>query len=587
MLESIKKDAKRWLKALRASDPYALARFMANHPFPPALPTLRDVQLALARERGFAGWNELKHEYAARPPRDASHARLVDWFLENACPDHHVRGRSAHVRAQATAMRLLHRYPDLAHDSFCTNVVCGNVAEVARVLAARPQAASALCATPDPQREKPAGDDWLKDLGPKGWQPLMYLCSTRLALPAVTDHAVAIATMLLDAGADPNAFFMAGDSKYTPLVATIGEGEEARPPHPRRDELVHLLLNRGAEPFDIQVVYNVHFRGDIMWFLESIYARSVVLGRKADWDDPEWRMLDMGGYGSGAYWHLNIAIRDNNVALAEWCLSHGASPNAAGPKLEGVPPRVLYEEAAARGETEILDLLQRYGAPPTTPTVDSRDAFVAACLRRDGMAARQQLAEHPEYLHDTKALFEATRRNDVTTMRLLFDLGVSPRTEAGDHTTALHIAARAGAFEAAQLLLERGVDVDRVETTWGGTPLGSATYAGEQRVIDLLAGHSRDLWCLAFNGKVDRVRALLHDEPSLLGSSEEGKGLLFALPRDDESRARDLAQLFLAHEVDPSIKDQNGRTAAELAERLAMFELAGMLKRASESQAPS
>ena len=60
MLESLKKEAKRWLKALRAHDTAARARFVRLHPNPSALPTLRDVQLALARERGFAGWAELK-----------------------------------------------------------------------------------------------------------------------------------------------------------------------------------------------------------------------------------------------------------------------------------------------------------------------------------------------------------------------------------------------------------------------------------------------------------------------------------------------------------------------------------------------
>jgi hypothetical protein len=91
----------------------------------------------------------------------------VRWFLENACPDHHVRGRSAHARAESTAIRLLTRYPDIAHDSFCREVVCGNLNEVERVLARRPLAAFALCEAPGPQREEAAGDDWLKDLGPK------------------------------------------------------------------------------------------------------------------------------------------------------------------------------------------------------------------------------------------------------------------------------------------------------------------------------------------------------------------------------------------------------------------------------------
>ena len=34
---------------------------------------------------------------------------------------------------------------------------------------------------------------------------------------------------LLDRGANPNAYFMTGNSRYTPLVGVIGEGEEDRP----------------------------------------------------------------------------------------------------------------------------------------------------------------------------------------------------------------------------------------------------------------------------------------------------------------------------------------------------------------------
>jgi hypothetical protein len=228
MLESLKKEAKRWLKALRANDPAALARFTSVHPHPPAAPTLRDVQLAVARERGFAGWTDLKAAAATAPPESAR-VKRTRWFLENACPDHHVRTRPSHARAEATAMRLLSAYPDIAHDSFCTEVVCGNLPAVECVLADRPSAGSTPCEIADLARQEPGGDDWMKDLGPKGWPPLLYLCSTRLPLPAVTEHAVAIATKLLDAGADPNIFFMAGGSKYTPLVAAIGEGEENRP----------------------------------------------------------------------------------------------------------------------------------------------------------------------------------------------------------------------------------------------------------------------------------------------------------------------------------------------------------------------
>lgn len=59
-LASLKKEAKRWLDALRAGDREAHARFTSALPEAPGAPTLRDVQHALAREHGFPGWAELK-----------------------------------------------------------------------------------------------------------------------------------------------------------------------------------------------------------------------------------------------------------------------------------------------------------------------------------------------------------------------------------------------------------------------------------------------------------------------------------------------------------------------------------------------
>jgi hypothetical protein len=63
-------------------------------------------------------------------------------------------------------------------------------------------------------------------LGLEGLGALSYLCFTRLSLPSVTENAVAIARALLDAGADPNVYFMAGDSRYTPLTGVIGEARK-------------------------------------------------------------------------------------------------------------------------------------------------------------------------------------------------------------------------------------------------------------------------------------------------------------------------------------------------------------------------
>ncbi len=334
-LDHLKKEAKRWLKAIRANDANARARLRNILPHASSSSTLRDVQLAIAREFGVDGWTTLKRRLEDRVsfPRmaDESLTEAVSRFLDNACPDHHVRGGTDHVRAAQTAMRLLARYPEIATASFYTAVVCGDLDAVTQTLAIEPAWATRPNGEAGRGRTGVGGEGDLirKDWGSKGWEPLSYLCFTRLPLPPVTANAVEIARALLDQGADPNAYFMAGASSYTPLVGAIGEGEEGRPAHQQRDALVRLLLERGANPYDSQVVYNIHFNGNVLWFLELIYQHTVRVGLDADWKDPEWQMLSAGGYGTGARWFLDIAVEHDDVRLAEWCLSHGANPNSA------------------------------------------------------------------------------------------------------------------------------------------------------------------------------------------------------------------------------------------------------------------
>ena len=206
------------------------------------------MQHALAREYGLAGWAALKKNSPESARRAAANTdELVSRFLENACPDHHVRGGPAHVRALHTAMRLLERYPEIRRDSFYTAVVCGDLDGSAGLWRSDPgwrERATAASRTRGRRRRR---GRLVKGLGPKGGSRCSISASRACRSPAVDDNAVAIARVLLDHGADPNAYFMAGGSRYTPLVGVIGEGEEDRPPHPRRDELVRLLLERGAE----------------------------------------------------------------------------------------------------------------------------------------------------------------------------------------------------------------------------------------------------------------------------------------------------------------------------------------------------
>jgi ankyrin repeat protein len=586
-LESLRKEAKRWLKALRANVADARARLAKVFPDAPDVPTLRDVQHALALEHGLPGWSALRDAVTHRTP---AHGAEIDWvarFFDVACPDHHVRGGPDHTRARHTAIRILEHFPFVATDSFYTAIVTGNLAEVARVLARHPAAAREKSGVASRDRSGVGGEgDWFKDIGPKGWEPLLYLAFTRLPLAATNDNAVAIARLLLDHGADPNVYFMAGDSRYTPLVGVIGEGEEDRPPHPRRDELARLFLERGANPYDDQVVYNIGFHGKVLWFLKLIYEFSVKAGRKADWDDPNWSMLNMGGYGSGAYWHLHIAVVNNDLDLAEWILTHGGSPNAIGPTDKRMIIRgTLLEEAQRHGLTNMTDLLLRHGAVPTTVTPEGVQAFVAAAMRRDRDEAERLLARHPEYRTSHEAMWIAAKRDRVEVAQFLLDLGVSPDVQNQQKERPLHIAAYNNSLRVARLLIDRGAEIDPVESNYGNTPLGAATYSQHPEMIALLGSRSRDIWELTVNGNVERLRELLGGNPELAKTAWRGHTLLMWLP-DDDVRAMEITRMLLALGADPSPRNDEGLTAADRAERRGMLDIAALLRSKERPSTP-
>jgi hypothetical protein len=80
-VEQLKQEAKRWLKALRVGTPAAVARLRAALPDFRGEPVLRDIQHALARELGFAGWIALTTHPADRPTV-ATYEAMADRLLQ-------------------------------------------------------------------------------------------------------------------------------------------------------------------------------------------------------------------------------------------------------------------------------------------------------------------------------------------------------------------------------------------------------------------------------------------------------------------------------------------------------------------------
>jgi hypothetical protein len=578
-LERLKKEAKRRLKALQAGEEQAVRWFRSAIANAPEAPTLRDVQHAIARGLDFPGWAALKSAFDAPMAKPESPQGIVNRFLDNACPDHHVRGMQDHRRAESTAMRLLAKHPWIATHDVNTAVVCGEIDYVREAIARDPKIANVASSGPTPYRAMAGGsNDLYADLGAKGWTPLLYLCFTRLPLANANDNAVDIARMLLAAGADPNAFFHAGDSHYTPMTGAIGRGEEDRPPHPRRNELVQLLLDSGANPYDIQVVYNLGFDADYLWWLPMIYERSLKAGRAADWQNPNWDMLDMGGYGCGARWMLNHAIEHANVALAAWCLGHGANPNP--PQAKGWPHssvRSVYEDAVIAGESEIAELLLRHGAKRVEAAPAPEQALIGAAMRLDREKVTVLLRDHPKLKASTEAMFAAADRNRPDVIDLLVEAGISPNVADKKNMTALHAAGYANAVDAAKKLIALGTDIDPVEENYGGTPFGGAAHYLNREVMEVLAPLTKDVWNLTYDGRVDRLREVLAENPERARVDWGEWTPLRWLPPHDEDAALEIVKLFVGHGADPALRHK-GVSAADRAEALGMAQVAEYLR---------
>jgi ankyrin repeat protein len=189
------------------------------------------------------------------------------------------------------------------------------------------------------------------------------------------------------------------------------------------------------------------------------------------------------------------------------------------------------------------------------------------------------LAQHPEYLRSPKAIFAAAKRDRADVVEFLLDLGVSIEIEDAQRQRPLHIAAGNDALRVAALLIERGAEIDPVELNWNNTPIDWAVYCEYPRMIELLGRYTRDVGNLAFIGNVARLRELLAAEPRL-AKLNWGSTPLFWLPEDEE-KAVEIVELFLANGADAGFRQKDGRTAADVARRRGLDDAAAKLAAAA------
>jgi ankyrin repeat protein len=394
-------------------------------------------------------------------------------FIEAACVPldaSHVSGTLE--RAEA----IMAAHPEVASANIHTAAILGDDAAVRRFLALD------------------AGNATAKG-GPHGWNALTHLCFSRyLRLDrSRSDGFVRAATALLDAGASANTGWFEQNHQPQPEWEPVLYGAAGIAHHA---ELTRLLLARGAEPNDGEVVYHTPETYDnaaLQVLVESGKLNddslAAMLLRKADWHDYDGikYLLEHGADPNRmTHWGftaLHQALRrDNDLKIIEAMLDHGADPTLAN----RWDDKSAVSIAARRGRGDMLALIEQRGI---AIALHGAERLIAACARNDAAAVRSLAESEPQLVEETlaqggKLLAEFAGNANSDGVRHLLDLGVGIGAlyegdgyfDIAKDGTALHVAAWRAWPATVKLLIARGAPVNAPDGK-GRTPLALAVRA--------------------------------------------------------------------------------------------------------------
>lgn len=347
--------------------------------------TEADALSTVARRYGFTGWAALVRYLEVAAPLTVDPAR-VDVDGLDAADRFCALASLTYTDADApprweSAAEILEAEPGLTDRHVWAAASAADVSALRRLLSDDPGAARARG-------------------GPFGWEPLLYLCYSRVG--ATESDTLAAARLLLDAGADANAGYLwrGMATPFTALTGVFGEGEQGprrQPRHPHASALAVLLLERGAHPVDQQTLYNRMFRPDDS-HLELLFANGLADAGPGAWE----RRLGEAMETRAQMWRRQV----------EWAAEHGFS--------------------------ERLDLLARNGIDVTGVQVVVADTEVDPNARDENGAT---------------PLHHAAWDGDLELIRRLLAAGADPAaTDGRFDATPLGWAEHAYQTEAAELL---------------------------------------------------------------------------------------------------------------------------------------
>ena len=401
-----------------------------------------------------------------------------------ALSDQHVEEFLSAIRSgEAGASSLLHDHPGLDRFNIFTAAAAGESDALADFL----RRDSSLAQTTHGRDE---------------WPPLAYACRSELHTAGASRAAglQRVASLLLEAGANPNSFSVYWEShdKKAPLSVLY---HACMSDHVA---LVELLLERGANTQDGESIYHAaqHNRRAC---LERLLAHGADLSSR------------QSPYGNTPLYFLAGHQTDEQGQAQwfqgfTWLLAHGADPNTTSDSSEETPlhrvaasphkraaagallehgadvdrrrsdGQTPYQVAVRHGNTAVASLLREHGAD--TAALRPVDEFLGACLAGDGDAARGLLTSHPHLPAaitdaDRAAIVNAVHQGRAGAVRLLVDLGFDLHHEAEHGGTPLHWAAWLGNVALVRLLIDLGAPIDVRDSQYGASALGWAAHGSE------------------------------------------------------------------------------------------------------------
>ncbi len=283
----------------------------------------------------------------------------------------------------------------------------------------------------------------------------------------------------------------------TPLISAV---------YFRNADLVHLLVENGA---------NVNH---VPWGLKELrIANSSVTFKERE-------LLRTISRNDTA---LLIAVQNNDLAIAEYLIGHGAKVSVGNRRKE--TPSLI---AARNGSAELLALLIANGADPDRATIDKKvDRFIIR-------AHKKELS--------SSLLIAAASGGHIDAIKVLLNAGAVTDIQDEKGVTPLFKAAEQGYVRAVELLLAHEANPNLYDNI-GRTPLMIASRNGYQNIVEALIAHDADV------NAIEQLEPNSHRDISIGGMT----ALIYA----SRGGHTEIARILLENGADRRLSSNTGETA--------------------------